>query len=231
LNLAEMLGKNNFPDEPLDSRDRKLIQAIYEKGAKGIGFNKLVDATRSFASRSTVAARMQKLVELGYLERKRGKGLGKEKPMRVTFKCYTLMLSVDKTRETAAKLHSQIRSMRESGGIGEEEAKRLWGELRVRYNSFFGMVGTMAVFYGTSAAGDLFLPLVVEDYKSLLTEFMETVRERPELLRSIRSIIDEQAASGGVDLEEVRRKTRDEVLDPAVYRFRTWDDGVDPRSG
>ncbi|HVB95005.1 MAG TPA: hypothetical protein VND41_00200 [Nitrososphaerales archaeon] len=231
MSFAEMLGKNNFPDEPLDFRDRKLIQFIYEKGAEGIGFNKLVEGTRGFASRGTVAARMQRLVKLGYLERNSKKGLGKEKPVRVTFKCYTLMMSIRKTRDVSAKLHSEIQSMRRSDSIEEEEAKKWWGEFRERYNTFFGMVGTMAVFYGTSAAGDLFLPLIVEDYRSLSTEFMDTVRKRPELLKSIRNIIDEQAASKGVNLEEVRRKARDEVLNSAVYRFRAWDDVVDPRSG
>jgi DNA-binding Lrp family transcriptional regulator len=225
-----MLGKNNFPDEPLDSRDRKLIQVIYGKGAKGIGFNKLVEESHGFASRSTIAARMLRLVKLGYLERNSEKGLGKEKPVRLTFKCYTLMTIVDNTKEIAAKLGSQVQSMRKSDGVGEEEAKRWWGEFRDRYNTFFGMVGTMAVFYGTYAAGDLFLPLIVEDYRALSTEFMDTVRERPDLLKSIRNIIDEQAAGRGVDIDEVMRKARDEVLNSALYRFRKSDEGVDPRS-
>jgi DNA-binding Lrp family transcriptional regulator len=225
-----MLGKSNFPDEPLDSRDRKLIQAIFEEGAPGIGFNKLVEKMDGSASRSTVAVRMRRLVKLGYLERKREKAPGREKPVRVTFKCYTLMTVVSKTRDVAAKLRSQMQSMRKSGGVGEGDSRRWWAEFRERYNGFFGMVGSMAVFYGTAAAGDLFLPFIVEDYKSLSSEFMDMVRERPELLKSIRSIIDERAASEGVDLEAVRRKARDEVLNSAVYRFRTWEDAVDLRS-
>jgi hypothetical protein len=86
------------------------------------------------------------------------------------------------------------------------------------------MVGTMAVFYGTSAAGDLFLPLVVEDYKTLSAEFMSLFRERPELLKSLRGIIEGLAASRRIDLEEIRKKTWDELLGPAVYRFREWGD-------
>ena len=226
-----MLMKTNFPDEPLDSRDRNLIQAVYESGEKGVGFNKLVEEAHGFASRSTVAARMRRLVNLGYLERRREKVPGRERPVRVTFKCYTLMVSIGRTREIAAKLHSQTQSMRRSDGIVEEEAKRWWVEFRELYNTFFGMVGPMAVFYGTSAAGDLFLPLIVDDYKSLSTEFMDMVRGRPELLKSIGRIIDERAAGMGVNLEEVRRKARDQVLASAVYRFRAWEDRVDLRSG
>ncbi len=155
MSFAAMLAKSGFPDEPLDSRDRKLVQVIYQGGAKGIGFNELVERARGFASRSTVAVRMHRLVKLGYLERNGGRGLRKEKPVRVTFKCYTLMMSIDKTKEVTAKLHSQMQSMRESGSIGEEEAKRWWAEFRERYNTFFGMVGTIAVFYGHLGSGGL----------------------------------------------------------------------------
>jgi hypothetical protein len=167
--------------------------------------------------------RIERLVRLGYLERGGEKGPGKKKPVRLTFKCFSLMLVIDKSKEVAARLHSEIQSMQKRESIGEGELKKWWGELRERYNVLFGMVGSMAVFHGTSAAGDLFLPLIVEDYKMLSTEFMTLFRERPALLKSLKDIIDEQASSRGVDLEETRRKTRDELLSPAVYRFRDWD--------
>jgi len=223
VDYAETISGITFPEEPLDSRDRKLIQTICKEGGKGIGFNRLVEKDRPFASRSTVTVRIERLVRLGYLERGGAKGSGKEKPVRLTFKCFSLMLSIDKSKEIAAKLHSEIQSMHKRDRIREGELKKWWGELRERYNALFGMVGSMAVVYGTSAAGDLFLPLIVEDYKMLSTAFMNLVRERPALLKSLKDIIDEQAASRGVDLEEIRRKTRDELLNPAVYRFRDWD--------
>ena len=67
MSLSDILAKNTFPDEPLDSKDRRLIQTIYGEGARGIGFNALVERTREFASRSTVALRVQRLVRLGSL--------------------------------------------------------------------------------------------------------------------------------------------------------------------
>jgi DNA-binding Lrp family transcriptional regulator len=218
-----MISRSAFPEEPLDSRDRKLIQTIYGEGAKGIGFNKLVGRTRGFASRSTVAVRMERLVRLGYLERReKSERPGKEKPVRLTFRCFSFMLTVEKSKEIAAKLRSELQSMQKGKSPGEGELRRWYDEFRERYNTLFGMVGTMAVFYGTSAAGDLFLPLIVEDYKTLSAEFMTLFRERPELLESLRGIIEDQAASRGIDLEELRKKTRDELLGPAVYRFRGW---------
>jgi DNA-binding Lrp family transcriptional regulator len=223
LDYANMLSQGAFPEEPLDSRDRKLIQTIYGEGEKGIGFNKLVGRTRGFASRSTVAVRTERLMRLGYLERREGSERpGKEKPVRLTFRCFSLMLTVEKSKEIAAKLRSELQSMQKGESPVEGELKRWYDEFRERYNTLFGMVGTMAVFYGTSAAGDLFLPLVVEDYKTLSAEFMTLFRERPELLKSLRGIIEGEAASRGADLEEIRKKTRDELLGAAVYRFREW---------
>lgn len=226
---SEVLERNVFPDAPLDSKDRSLIQTVYREGEKGIGFNGLVEKARGFASKSTVALRVKRLVRLGYLERNPGTARGKQKPVRVTFKCYTMMISIDKTGEIATRLRSQIRAMEGAKVLDEAEVKRYWRELRERYNTFFGMVGTMAVFYGTSAAGDLFLPLIVDEYKRVSSEFMEMLRARPELVGSIRKIVDEQAAARGIDLEEVRRNAREEVLGSALYRFRSWDDAA-PRS-
>jgi hypothetical protein len=59
---------------------------------------------------------------------------------------------------------------------------------------------------------------------------MNMLREWPVLLKSLKSIIEEGAASRGIDLEEIRKKTRDELLGPAVYRFRAWGE-LDPEGG
>jgi hypothetical protein len=156
LDYAAIISQSAFPEEPLDSRDRKLIQAINGAGMKGIGFNKLVVVTRGFASRSTVAVRIERLVRLGYLERSGGSiGSGKEKPVRLTFRCFSFMLSVEKSKEIATKLRSELKSMQKGESLGEGELKKWYDEFRERYITLFGMVGTMAVFYGTSAAGDL----------------------------------------------------------------------------
>jgi len=215
LDYAEIISQSAFPEEPLDLRDRKLIQTIYGEGAKRIGFNKLVGRTRTFASRSTVAVRMERLVRLGYLERGGGSnGRGKERPVRLTFRCFSLMLSVEKSKEIAAKLRSELQSMQKGKSLGEGELKKWYDGFRERYNGLFGMVGTMAIFYGTSAAGDLFLPLIVEDYKSLSAEFMRLLRSRPEFSGSIHEIIGQRLKSEGTSFEEIMKETRN--------RFAEW---------
>ncbi len=207
MDYAEIIGKNTFPEEPLDSRDRRLIQSLYEAGAKGSGFNEIVQSVRSFASRSTVAVRIERLVRLGYLERKGVEGPGKRRPVRLTSKCYACMLSVQQSKDVAANLRSELASIR-GANLLDKEALGKWSvELRERYNALFGMVGTMAVFYGTSAAGDLFLPIIAEDYKALFAELMDILRKNPALVGVLQGLIEVRAASRGVDLEAIRRQT------------------------
>jgi hypothetical protein len=226
---SEMMSRTlSFPEEPLDHRDRKLIQTIGMHGGKGIGFNRLVEESKPFASRSTVAVRTERLIRLGYLERLIARGRpGRERPVRLTFRCYSLMLSIDGAREIAARLHSEIRAMQQEAEerLGEADVKRWADEFRERYNALFGLVGSMAAFYGTSAAGDLFLPPIVEDYKNLFAHLLAMLRQkRPDLLRSLGEIIGDEVTTGrGLDTEEIRKKTRDALLDPAVNRFRDWD--------
>jgi hypothetical protein len=168
--------------------------------------------------------RIERLVRLGYLEKSARGGSGKVKPVRLTYKCYTLMMTAEKMKATGAGLKSRLESLQKRKSLEESELKEWWGEFRERYNAFFGMVGSMAMFYGNAAARDLFLPLVVEDYKNLSAKFMNLCRKRPELLKALRSIIDERAASKGIDLDKVRTEARDK-LESAMYRFRDWEDG------
>jgi DNA-binding Lrp family transcriptional regulator len=221
LSFEEMLGRNAFPDEPLDSRDRLLIQTVYAEGSKGISFNKLVEKSRTFASRSTVAVRVERLARLGYLERIGSKGPGREKPVRVTAKCFSFMFGLEKARESGCRMLSELRRIRESQPDTRERSrpeadalKKWYDGFRERYNGLFGMVGTMAIFYGTSAAGDMFLPLIVEDYKLLFAEFMRSMRSRPEFRAAIRDVIGQRLESEGTSLEEITME--------AKSRFAEW---------
>ena len=68
------------------------------------------------------------------------------------------MLSIYKAKEIASKLHSELQGMQSAETLGEDELGRWWVGFRERYNSLFGMVGSMARLQWTSVAGDLFLP-------------------------------------------------------------------------
>ena len=76
-------------------KDRQIIQIAYGYKAEGVGFNQLVKAAESFSSRSTVALRVERLVRLGYLERISVERSGKVKPIRLTFKCFSLMHTLE----------------------------------------------------------------------------------------------------------------------------------------
>lgn len=54
LQFSDMIKGNAFPNEPLDEKDRKIIEAAYKYAHVGVGFNKFVQEVKLFASRSTV---------------------------------------------------------------------------------------------------------------------------------------------------------------------------------
>jgi DNA-binding Lrp family transcriptional regulator len=112
--LSDLLKRNTFPSEPLDEIDRKIIEASYKHGREGVGFNRFVDELKPSVSRSTVAFRVERLCKLGYLERISNSLPGNMKPVRVSFKCFSLLSMLDQLRSKAAKL---ALSIREEGSI------------------------------------------------------------------------------------------------------------------
>jgi DNA-binding Lrp family transcriptional regulator len=225
-----MMKKNAFPEEPLDSKDRQLIQVAYGYRAEGVGFNQLVKAAESFASRSTVALRVERLVRLGYLERISVERPGKVKPIRVTFKCLSLMHTLELVRAKAMELKQDLYEAARELETGKENRtegrperfKKLYEELRQRWNGLFGMVGSLAVFYGRSAAGDLFLPLVMDDYLQISMEHFSLLQSDPEFRSASMSILNERMAGSGTDLDTIRIEMK-ELL-------KQWTDKTTPSS-
>ena len=212
------IAAHRFPDDPLDSRDRNLIVILYAAGAGGIGFNRLVKKAAPFASRSTVALRVGRLVRLGYVERIPSRGSGLTKPVRLSFRCHSLMFTVmtlrEKTKDLSGELSRFGPSFESRGGRGrkmEGELKNWYDEYRGRFNGLFGMAGSIAVMYGTVAAGDLFLPLIVDDYERLSSEFGNLVRENPGFGRALLDLTDARLKAEGVSFEAIKRKVKEEA--------------------
>jgi DNA-binding Lrp family transcriptional regulator len=216
-----VLDGNTFPDEPLDSKDREIIMTLYKRGAKGAGFNELVRLARPYASRSTVALRTKRLVKLGYLERLRGSTSGRQKPVRLSFRCYALVHTLQKVRSKAADLRSSLQSMakgteteeRGDASHNAREFKQWYDGFRDGFNGLFGMAGSLAVLYGTSAAGDLFLPLVVDDYKALFSEFASLLRMRQDIMRLIQGTVDLRLGRQGTSLRGVFDEVKSVLLE------------------
>ena len=89
-----------------------------------------------------------------------------------------------------------------------ERFKKLYEELRQRWNGLFGMVGSLAVFYGRSAAGDLFLPLVMDDYLQISMEHFSLLQSDPEFRSASVSILNERMAGSGTDLDTIRSEMK-----------------------
>jgi DNA-binding Lrp family transcriptional regulator len=221
-----VMEKNHFPDEPLDAKDRGIIQAVYGHGPDGVGFNALVEEVRPFASRGTVALRVERLVRLGYLERTPRERPGKVTPIRLSTKCFTLMFTLEKTRGQVAKLLSSLEGISseitaakgKNASQHEAELRRWYEEFRTKLNSFFSMTGSIAVFYSTSAAGDLFLPFIVDDYKFIFQKLLTVLQGNREFRGLARKLMSERAESEGTDLEEIRDEVRRQLRNYSTSR-------------
>lgn len=59
LSLVSVPPKSVFSPEPLDLKDRRILEVICKHGKVGQSFNKLVDEVKPFISRSTFALRVE----------------------------------------------------------------------------------------------------------------------------------------------------------------------------
>jgi DNA-binding HxlR family transcriptional regulator len=217
--LEPVIGTLAFPDEHLDSKDRGLLIILYECGPKGMGFNRLVKKASPLASRSTVALRVRRLTRLGYVERIPSQKGDRTRPVRISFRCHSLMSAVTKLREKTEelstdliRLDSALKSQKRGGLKAKTEAFRGWHDAyRAKFNGLFGMAGSVAVMFGTTAAGDLFLPLIVDDYKRLWSQFVGIVRDSIGLAPSLRSIVGDELRAEGTSLEDIKQKVRKEM--------------------
>ena len=206
--LSELLKRNAFPNEPLDEKDRKIIEAAYKHKHEGVGFNRFVQELKPSVSRSTVAFRVERLCKLGYLERISNSSPGDLKPVRVSFKCFSLLSMLEQVQSKAAKLAQTIR---EEGSIEENEAdadsvRKTYDELRESWNGYFSMIGSVAMLYGERAAADLFLPLIMDDFRHLVSEFFSLLEKRPNDLELVQKIIGERLETQGTSLSSIKDK-------------------------
>lgn len=216
--LFETLRKNAFPNQSLDDKDRKIIVTAYKHGHEGIGFNKFVQELKPHVSRSTVAFRVERLSKLGYLERinSRPKTSTKTKPVRVSFKCYSVLSVLDQTQSKTADLLRRIkeessRQERASPTADVDSFKRWYQDVRDQWNSCFGMTGSIALLYGERAASDLFLPLIMESYMKLASEFFSFLNDKPNSLELMRQITGEQLALRGTSLQNIKEQVSEQM--------------------
>jgi len=211
IDLLDVARKMQFPEDPLDHKDRQIIDILFKFKSEGIGFNRLVKISSHFASRSTVALRVQRLVSLGYVEKLQSNGSGRIKPIRLTFKCFTLMHTIE---VVSGKIEDLRKNISENlSKVSSQEADQIlhswYTETRYQWNTLFGMVGWIATFYGPTPSGDLFLPIVVEKFRQLTFEFIKSLKTKPDLLAKLSGMLNDRLASSDIDPREVRDQMMD----------------------
>jgi len=186
-------AKSFFFSEPLDLRDRKILELVCTYGKEGQSFNKLVEEARHFASRSTFALRIERLQRLNYVEKLPDKERKQVKRIRGTLQARMLMWLVRRMREEAAEIEKLITEKQEELSKHKElshEDIKTFGELLrknviERINGVFGSVAAVAITYGETAAGDIFLPSVIESFRNMVFKLASIIKKNPELAKTI----------------------------------------------
>jgi DNA-binding Lrp family transcriptional regulator len=207
FNINEVM---TIPEESLDEKDRQILIELKDAGAKGLGFNALVEKLQPRVSRSTVAVRIEKLLRLGYLNKKQDNRTGRARPIYLSPRTKSVFIFIDKSREMSQYLLRRLDDLKISN-LDLKALENWFNEFRDRYNAIFGMTAVVAVLYGVSSAGDLFLPLLIDDYKALFNKLADIMRDKPNALKALRSLIDWRLADNGTSLEELKMKMKKEL--------------------
>src|SRR5579875_205788 len=199
-----------FPDEPLDDKDRQILVALRNAGPQGLGFNLLVEKVRDSVSRSTVAVRIEKLVRLGYVTKKQGDRAGKSTPISLSRRSESLFAFIDSSKEMSKKVLRELEEF-EANNFNKEEFEGWYARFSDGFNSTFGMAAFIAVLFGRSAAGNLFIPLLMDNYSTLFAKLTETIRKKPGALTLFRSLIDTKLEMNGTSVTQIRDKIKGQI--------------------
>jgi len=186
-------SKSIFPLEPLDSRDRKILELVCKYGKEGQSFNKLVEEARPFASRSTFALRIERLQRLNYVEKLLDKERKQVKRIRGTLQARMLMWQVNKMKEETIELEKLITEKEKELSKRKEmspEDIKTFGDFfqkvgTEKITAAFGSVAVLAVTYGEAAAGDIFLPSVTESFRKVVLKLGSIIKKNPRLAKAI----------------------------------------------
>ena len=185
-----------FPPEPLDLRDRLILEAICGHGKKGQSFNRLVDEMKPFVSRSTLAVRLERLQRLNYVEKLADDKMKQVRWIRGSLPTRMLMWHIMRVKEEMKAIEECIAKKDESvlkaleGGIlaGEiiDDLRRFVRDvIQTRVSIIFSTVAEIAIVYGEAPASYIFLPAIIEDLKDMTLRLTSLIRKRPELTISI----------------------------------------------
>jgi len=192
MSTVHAAEKSFFPPEPLDSRDRQILDLVCKYGKEGQSFNKLVEDAKPFASRSTFALRVERLQRLNYVEKLPDKERKQVKRIRGTLQVRILMWLVRRVRDDAADIEKlivkkEVELSKKPKELSPQDIKAFKDFLKdtiERIEGIFSSVAAVAVTYGETAAGDILLPSVMESFRNLMLKLVSILKKNPELTKA-----------------------------------------------
>jgi len=115
------------------------------------------------------------------------------KRLRGTLQARMLMWIVGRMREEASEIEKLITEKEEELSkrkeLSPEDIKAFGDFLQKtgvqKINGIFGSVAAVAVTYGEAAAGDIFLPSVVESFRNAVLKLASIIKKNPKLAKAI----------------------------------------------
>lgn len=174
--IESFFGTKRFGEGRFDSRDRRILEALYESGE--LKFNELAKRVKSEVSRATLVGRLEKLVRLGYLERKTVETDRRSVIITLNPLAYMLMFTVEQTRSKLRTLRAEIGRLKPTD-VSEDELIEFLNETSRKLSSLYSMTTNIALFFGVAAATEVFLPMVIEEYRGLAQTLTQVLMQSP----------------------------------------------------
>lgn len=196
MSSVSVPSKGVFPPEPLDLKDRRVLEVVCKYGRRGQSFNKLVGEVKPFVSRSTFALRIERLQRLGYVEKFPNEERKQVKRIRGTLQARMLMWMIARAKDDIAKIEKlssekEEQLSKQPKELSPEQVKAFRDFTREELERIvhtFSSVAIAAITYGETATGDIFLPSVVESYRSVMLKLASIIKKNPELARATFSV-------------------------------------------
>lgn len=181
--------KSVFPPEPLDTKDRQILEVICKYGRKGQSFNKLVEEVKPFVSRSTFSTRVERLQRLSYIDKSPDEERKQVKLISGTLQFRILMWMIGRTKDEISKIGGRLsekeKEIAQTSDMLQpehiEDFRTYVREELEKIGQTFSSVATVAVAYGESAAGDIFLPSLMESLREVMLRLASIVKINPDL--------------------------------------------------
>jgi DNA-binding Lrp family transcriptional regulator len=179
-----------FGKEILDALDRQMLETICTHAREGQSFNKLVEEVKPFVSRSTFAFRAKRLQRLGYIEPVTDAHNKQAKRIRGKPLMLLIIRLVDGIRGQFEEVLNSLASITEFSNNNlpsddesrrKKKKKQILEDASQKMKEIFSLIPTYALYFGESAAGDLLLPMLMDDFKKLNSSFASLIASDKEI--------------------------------------------------